>query len=283
MVRDGNSILAFRDNWIPNSAQPLCSAYPNPNFLVSDLIDKDTNSWNLDLVKAYFTPQNAQIIQGIRVPLSDNDRLIWPFSKNGQFIVKTAYKLLSGQYEFIHNPQNQNPLYKSLWKLPALPKVQYNNSHDVNCNLCGTVVPETLEHLILHCPFDQAVWSLTHFYNEVAQVRDSTLNLKDWVGHWLSSNALKNKVVVVFSIGWSIWKDRCSLIFQGKNLHPSTTARLALKLVTDSESYLRTEPVVRITANEPSAGNDLISLVSSLPDDCIIIYSDASFDINTNM
>ncbi|XP_026396644.1 uncharacterized protein LOC113291311 [Papaver somniferum] len=272
---------------------------PNPNFLVSDLIDKNTNSWNLDLVNAYYAPQNAELIRSTRIPLSGHDRLIWPFTKNSQFSVKSAYKVLSGQ---IQNPQNVDPVYKYFWKLHMIPKVQiytwkcyenilpvksiiyrYNDSPDKNCNLCGNVVPETAKHLILHFPFAQAVWSLTPYYNLVSQVRDSTQNLRECVRQWLYYGTFSDKAVAVFSIAWSIWKDKCSFIFQGKNLNFSTTARLALKLVNYTDTFLRSEIVETSHVIIPNVGNELNSIVSSLPEDCIIIYSDASFGINTNL
>lgn len=181
-VRNGENIYAFTDNWIPSFCEPKCISNPNLNFLVSAFIDEDTKSWKPDLVNAYFTQQNARNIIGTRIPLSGNDMLVWPHTKNGMFSVKSAYKIISGQHDFLHNSQNSNHVYKSLWNLPILPKVQnfdckchenifpaksvlhrYSYGHDSSCNMCNSGIIESPEHIILQCEFSKSVWSLTPY------------------------------------------------------------------------------------------------------------------------
>ncbi|XP_026434672.1 uncharacterized protein LOC113332339 [Papaver somniferum] len=100
-VKDGKSISAFRDRWIYNSCEPMLVANPSPNLTVSDFINDDTKSWNSELVRSFFTPNNAKNILDSRIPISGSDRLIWPHSKNDPFNVKSAYKVISGQIEYM--------------------------------------------------------------------------------------------------------------------------------------------------------------------------------------
>lgn len=61
---------------------------------MSDIIDHATGRWVEDAVKEIFHPIDADIILGMRLSdTSTNDELIWFFSKNGIFTVKTAYNM----------------------------------------------------------------------------------------------------------------------------------------------------------------------------------------------
>ncbi|XP_026399549.1 uncharacterized protein LOC113295424 [Papaver somniferum] len=213
----------------------------------------------LSLIKDFSiaSGQNASSILGIRIPLSGCDRIICQHSNNGLFTVKSAYKIISGQNVYMNNPQRSNPIYRSLWKLPILPKVQifawkchenilpaktvlarFSNGHDTSCNMCNSGISESPKHIILHCEFSKSVWSLAPYADIIEQDSTSNINLHDWVIKWLSDDGLIKKARSVFSIAWSIWKDRCSSVFQGKNLNHQSTARLALMLISDTDSYL---------------------------------------------
>lgn len=155
------------------------------------------------------------------------------------------------------NNQSSNPFYKTLWRLFILPKgylfiwkcherilpakfafARYNDSHNSFCSMCNSGQIETPEHIILHCLFAKSVWSLTPYADLIEQDSGSPIRIQEWVIKWSSNNTLKDKAGVIFSISWSIWKDRCPYIFQGKSLNHHSTARLALKLVNDTETYL---------------------------------------------
>jgi len=61
---------------------------------VADLIDPDTNCWNLPLIEEVFTMDEAKIISSIPLsPLKPNDLLIWRCMSNGQFTVRSAYHM----------------------------------------------------------------------------------------------------------------------------------------------------------------------------------------------
>ncbi|XP_026399163.1 uncharacterized protein LOC113295015 [Papaver somniferum] len=269
-VKNGKNILAFEDKWLSSPVELVRKTRPNPNLTVSALIDEDTKNWITDLVHAFFTPQNAKNILEFRISFSGNDKLIWPYSKNGDFSVKSAYKVISGEINYMNNSQVGNPFYKTLWKLSILSKValfiwkchekiipsnfvlaRYNNTHDAYCSTCNNGQIETL----------------------------NTLS-----SSWTTDCTMKDKICDVFTIAWSIWKDRCFHIFQGKTLNHYSTARLALKLVTDTDNYLRNVSAQHVQSNDPVAEINLSSVntvMAYLPQDCVIIFSDAAFDKDT--
>ncbi|XP_026383692.1 uncharacterized protein LOC113279206 [Papaver somniferum] len=149
--------------------------------------------------------------------------------------------------------------------------------------MCNSDSLETPEHILLHCQFAKSVRSLTPYADIIEHDSNSLINLQDWVVKWISDNRLKDKVVVVFTIAWSIWKDRCSCVFQGKSLNHHVTARLAVKLVTDTETFLDNvisqEYVLAVSTEE----KNLSMITNSLPDDCVLVFSDAAYDKNTNL
>ncbi|XP_026434673.1 uncharacterized protein LOC113332340 [Papaver somniferum] len=142
---------------------------------------------------------------------------------------------------------------------------------------------ETLEHILLHCQFAKSVWSLTPYVDLIAQDSNSSISLHDWVVKWITDNSLKDEAAAVFTIAWSIWKDRCSCVFQGKTLNHHATARLAMKLVTDTETYLNDAISKESVHVHSSEEKNLSTSTNSLPSDCVLVFSDAAFDKNTNL
>ncbi|XP_026416789.1 uncharacterized protein LOC113312246 [Papaver somniferum] len=202
----------------------------------------------------------------------------------------------------MNNRQSSNHIYISLWKLPILHKVhifawkchenilpaktvlaRFSNGRDTSCNMCNSGISESPEHIILHCEFSKVVWSLTPYADIIKQDSASSINLQDWVIKWLSDDGLTKKAGSVFSISWSIWKDRCSSVFQGKNLNHQSTARLALKLINDTESYLNNSIPHDLVRPASVADKTIDHVTSTLSFDCHIIFSDVAFDNDTKL
>lgn len=62
----------------------------------SALLDEESRSWNVDLIKQEFLSHEAKLILGI--PLSDRvipDKFVWLPSPNGNYTTCSAYRLLS--------------------------------------------------------------------------------------------------------------------------------------------------------------------------------------------
>lgn len=83
-------------------------------------------------------------------------------------------------------------------------------------------------------------------------------------------NSLKDKAIDVFTIAWSIWKDRCFHTFQEKVFNHFSTARLALKLVNDTEIYLKNDTPLSVPSHDLAEEKNLSSVTVSLPHECVI-------------
>ena len=93
-VGNGESIDIWCDKWLPGPGINFIPyAPPGPSFSwVSDLIDSESRSWNLGLVRSLFHTNEANTI--LSMPISyrlPKDSLFWKFSKNGDYEVKSGY------------------------------------------------------------------------------------------------------------------------------------------------------------------------------------------------
>ena len=96
----------WKGRWLP---QPITFKVASPNLFfcedlpVVELIDKPKGRWRKELLEALFLPGDVELI--MQIPLSEswpNDDLVWHYSLNGQFLVKSAYHLAkqTGDYGY---------------------------------------------------------------------------------------------------------------------------------------------------------------------------------------
>ena len=117
-----------------------------------------------------FYPWEADCIKSMPVSLhTDRDALIWPWTPDGDYSVKSAYLILANE-SFLSqagssNPEASKPLWNGIWRLKVLNKVKQflwqasNESLPTKFNLCARhILPdnncglceEFLEDII-HC------------------------------------------------------------------------------------------------------------------------------------
>lgn len=91
----GVGTIISNDPWLPtpHSLKPVSLLDEDcKHQLVAALIIEESNSWNVNLVKSLFLYHEASTI--LHLPLSRQgaeDKLVWHWSKNGDFTVKSAY------------------------------------------------------------------------------------------------------------------------------------------------------------------------------------------------
>lgn len=96
-VGNGQSIDVCNDKWLNQpSTFRLTSrlvAVPDDEKL-SLFIDPYTAAWRRDMIQQFFAPHDAKAI--LSIPLSlrlPRDRLVWAYTPEGTFLVKSTYKL----------------------------------------------------------------------------------------------------------------------------------------------------------------------------------------------
>ncbi|CAL8991256.1 unnamed protein product [Prunus brigantina] len=93
---NGAQARIWTNKWITNiQGGALChvpSAIVDRNAIVETIIDWNSRSWNLDIIRPLLSTQEALAIQ--RIPIGSIlkvDHLVWPDEKNGKYSVRSGY------------------------------------------------------------------------------------------------------------------------------------------------------------------------------------------------
>ena len=132
-IGDGCSVQIREAKWIP-SLPAMKVISPSiilpPTSTVSCLIDTDSHSWKVDLIRHEFLHHKANLILGI--PLSDCiilDKLVWLPSTNGSYTTHSAYRLVVRVARNLQpscSLQDKNHvLWTGIWKLQVPHRVKH--------------------------------------------------------------------------------------------------------------------------------------------------------------
>lgn len=93
MIGDGKDTNVWLDHWLP-VLPPRCviQVSYNSNMKVEEFIDKETYTWDILKLEQFLQPQDIGHVLKIRLfKFALADRLIWPFTKDMQYTVKSGY------------------------------------------------------------------------------------------------------------------------------------------------------------------------------------------------
>ncbi|KAE8769189.1 Casein kinase I-2-like protein [Hordeum vulgare] len=129
--RDGSSINVWNDRWIPSTRTMIPTVKPPGATVVnvSELLNMESGTWRVELVRANFAATDAAAI--LNIPLRRGggaDFLAWAHEKSGNYTVKSAYRALmthkeqSAQVEWQVSDASvaQTHLWKLLWALKSI-------------------------------------------------------------------------------------------------------------------------------------------------------------------
>ncbi|VFQ91828.1 unnamed protein product [Cuscuta campestris] len=235
-IGDGRDTLIWDTPWIWDKDNPfITSSKPPfcPNFRVSYLIDPETNAWKMDVVREWFSTEDAIRIQRTPVSLSRKDCWYWRAEAHGNYTVKSAYRRLCGEAAQLESFGQWN----RLWGLPIIPKVKNcvwrclrgvlptaialrakGVDIEPNCRICGAP-EESVEHVFLSCPFAQATWRLLH--REIATGMHENFN--NCLAAVFRSASAVGGAVTAAGI-WAIWKARNQACWELKVVRPEVAA-----------------------------------------------------------
>ncbi|BFG29036.1 hypothetical protein CerSpe_153100 [Prunus speciosa] len=204
--------------------------------------------------------------QILAIPLRschEEDRLIWPWEKNGEYSVRSGYHWLENREcsEGII-PAGSSHLvdkgtWSSIWNLKVVPKVKIflwraisnalatkwnlwkrHLTRDPICGTCGEFA-ETIEHALLLCPWTHGVWFGSHLGYRPNPRLITTLD--SWLNNIMNTIS-GNKYIrwdamnSIALICWEIWKERCYVQFHGGNPNPISVLRCASSLIAELAS-----------------------------------------------
>ena len=237
IVGSGENISVWSDHWL-SSLSPSAPIGPptlsNQNLKVADLMNPQTNEWDLNTIRQHL-PQYEDIIRLI-IPSSSRplDRLVWLSELSGKYSTKSGYRKLF-EDKAILTPDSFNWM-SNVWKLHSPPKLHHflwralNNAlpvgtllatrgidSELKCKRCGEL--ETIHHLLLSCPFAAEVWFKAPLVTLVASVSPD-LSLKAWLALHIKEGALPplglTSAPLTPWLLWNLWTARNKLIFEDK-------------------------------------------------------------------
>ncbi|KAK2362141.1 hypothetical protein QL285_087230 [Trifolium repens] len=265
-IGDGNNIPLWNENWLAD-ASPLVSNNNNDllyaGFNVSDLLENDAKEWNVRRVLSMFDHTTAaRILATPLYPMVTDDRRIWHGESNGDYSVKSAYRIcvnelidtshlrVNGCWNLIWTLQAPPKVKKILWRIcrRCVPTRVRLRDKGVDCQqicaLCNCDEEDNM-HLFLKCPSSKNVWSMTSFSQVVSNVVDNAAEAHTAIFNILQQLSKEDKAVFA-CILWSIWKQRNNQIWNNVTDAQNFVFSRAINMLQDWKA-------VRVVAAKPNS------------------------------
>lgn len=158
------------------------------------------------------------------------DRLSWKWTANGAYMASSSYHM---SFEGSTSCQ----AWKLVWRNWAPPRVKFFHwlanldrcwtadhlarrglQHHSVCLLCGQA-PETMQHLILACPFSRQVWhEVLSWLRFTCTPPDQEGSLMEWWSKAYQETPKplrKGQASMTLLMPWMVWKQRNDWVFEG--------------------------------------------------------------------
>lgn len=189
-VGNENRINIWEDSWLNDEKRRKIIT---PKLMgctvqrVKELLNQGGVGWNMEMLARLFSDDEILAIK--RTPISTMglaDRLVWASTNNGQYSVKSGYKVAKSYERKMkgdeggsnRKDEEESNLWKGLWNLDIKRKVKFfiwkachnrlpvgdslkrRGIHiDETCKLYGEE-KETVEHLFFKCRKAEMIWKL---------------------------------------------------------------------------------------------------------------------------
>ncbi|KAJ4791511.1 RNA-directed DNA polymerase (reverse transcriptase)-related family protein [Rhynchospora pubera] len=253
-IADGNKITAMSQPWYQGWQVATHASRNDRKITVAQLFDFDTGNWKEEEIISLMGEEAYQLITNtaqkpVNLP-GLKDSLIWKYSMDGRYTVKTGYESLRNTMA----PQPMEVTWKHIWKWKnIIPKVRVfmwrllanglplaiNMHHRIQsispmCSRCGQE-NEYATHCFFHCPGSRLVW-----FGGNLGIRTDCLPLNiDEAINSISLGMHEEGIREVCYTLWEIWLARNELFFQQRNFDPGRVCRRVQRWVNESISVDR--------------------------------------------
>ncbi|KAL2937830.1 hypothetical protein RDABS01_021279 [Bienertia sinuspersici] len=224
-VGNGKDINIWNDPWVVNEESRFISSPPIDGLSkVNSLINVEQGDWNEELIAEVFEERDVKCI--LAIPLSERlprDELIWAFSKDGDYSVKTAYMIGKGcDLDLFHQA------WVDIWVVNASPKVRHflwrmctesipvrgllkarHITESASCPWCNTH-EESTQHALFECTRAREIWEACDCNMLLEDRADMSLcdRFMQWKKYGEKACALGGYIV------WNIWWERNRKVFE---------------------------------------------------------------------
>lgn len=208
---------------------------------VHDLIDYENNCWRMDVLNELFYEEDIDRILAMKPSFEQDDFWVWLHNKNGSYSVKSGYWFINRKLreETIREAEMRpslNELKASAWKIPTAPKIKtfiwraLSNvipsgelltkrgiRMDPVCQACG-FQGESINHILFDCSIARQAWALAYVpsplsgFDKVSHF-SNLHHVIEMMGKKEIPENVRNEIPWII---WYLWKNRNSLLFEGK-------------------------------------------------------------------
>ena len=237
------SLFAFavsQDAWVEDCWDYMGDAGEwNPCF------SRSFNDWELEAVASLLS-----VLQGKRLNVGMEDRVVWNASKNGSFSVKSLYNTLDSggavpfPWRIIWSPCVPTKVgffaWEASWgKVLTQDHLKRRGWSLANrCFLCCDD-EETINHILIHCPKAKVLWNLMFTMFRVNWVLQLTVKdiLLGWSDSFVDKKRGKIWRAAPLCLFWTMWKARNRIAFDNEAL---SIQRLKISFVCNLFSWSKT-------------------------------------------
>uniref|UniRef100_A0A803Q154 Reverse transcriptase domain-containing protein n=1 Tax=Cannabis sativa TaxID=3483 RepID=A0A803Q154_CANSA len=230
-IGDGNGVRVLNDPWLPRPVT-FC-VYDRPEFphelYVVDLKLAD-GGWDEGFIKAHFNEEDAELI--LNLPSGSwgvEDKIMWHYSKNGEYTVRSGYRLAHDMREVSH--QSNDKEKERWWKSKVPPKVKHfvwkvchtwlptnyalskrGISVVPTCPRCEGGWIEDGAHVLWDCSWSKEVWKTCGLWDQVVKVRSNDVLL---AFQQLQKVCSPSTFDVLLVVSWHLWSVRNKYVHGG--------------------------------------------------------------------
>lgn len=284
---DGSSIPVLEQPWLADMQNP-CITTQNAalqGLTVNSLFKTGTREWDEDILRDMVNDRDREAIQSIVLCRNQYiDTRYWCYEQNGQYTVKSAYKMLQrnlGRW----TEDEENKIWRGLWKLQIPEKVKVflwralNGCLPTKCNLrtrsieTDEVCPfcrvdkETTAHCFIHCIFARSCWDVVCPEVNV----DNLLTFNGWFTYVFDN--LKERMDKISLVCWGIWRARNDVVWNNKLARKETVVTNAITYLTQWKEVQKLEKTVTPT---PVLSTGSTERWSKPDDGCVKVNCDAT-------
>ncbi|KAL5572866.1 hypothetical protein UlMin_022463 [Ulmus minor] len=265
-VGSGKNIDIFKDRWLPEPSNFKVTTPPIlPGVFNVAMLRLNNGDWNKALIEYLFNANDVKAILSLPIgSLEHDDVLFWHFTKDGDYTVKSGYKVALDSRGCIE-PSQPGPMqhwWKILWGLKLPPKVKSfcwklckgwlptllalswrGLKIDKTCFRCKSHT-KSIFHALWKCSLVKDIWTLCGFSQFIDQHWEH-----DIIGFlWRMHSLLSPKEFQLFIIvSWQVWAARNNHFH--KNSCPSPQ-----RVVDDAIKWL--DDFIFVTNSKPKNGTN---------------------------
>jgi ribonuclease HI len=257
-IGNGSTVKIWSDKWVPipdtySIQSPPQAHIIEPNATVSELIDRNTQWWNMERLEQIFRAEEIKAI--LSIPLSctnQPDVLIWRGTAKGSFSVKSAYYVAKAmearERASTSTGTKMSEVWRQIWKL-KLPNAEKNfiwrACHDILptkekllrrkisvdplCPLCG-LVTETSFHVLWDCSSARDVWSMCE--RKIQKSHFDGPNFMEVV-EGIFKKCEEEEINLFVGLARKIWFRRNEVVHGGSFTHPNVLVQQAKEAVAE--------------------------------------------------